>query len=33
MVSLLPTLFIIILGMLKELYLEIKRWKDDKRIN
>ena len=28
-----PTLFIIILGMGKELYLEIKRWKEDKRIN
>lgn len=28
-----PTLFIIFLGMGKELYLEIKRWKEDKRIN
>ena len=31
--SLIPTVFIILLGMLKELYLEYKRWKDDKRIN
>ena len=28
-----PLLFIILLGMSKELYLECKRWKDDKRIN
>ena len=28
-----PLLFIILLGMLKELYLEVKRWNDDKRIN
>ena len=31
--TLIPTLFIIFLGMVKELYLEIKRWKEDKRIN
>jgi len=28
-----PLLFVILLGMLKELYLEVKRWSDDKRIN
>ena len=28
-----PTIFIILLGMSKELYLEIQRWKEDKRIN
>ena len=33
MVSLIPTVFIIIVGMSKELYLEVKRWKEDKRIN
>ena len=33
MASLIPTLFIIFLGMGKELYLEIKRWKGDKLIN
>ena len=31
--SLIPVLFIILLGMLKEAYLEYKRWSDDKRIN
>ena len=31
--SLIPVVFIILLGMLKELYLECKRMKDDKRIN
>jgi len=31
--SLLPTLFVISVGMSKELYLEIKRWRADKRIN
>ena len=33
MVSLIPTLFIILMGMAKELYLEVKRLKDDKKIN
>ena len=28
-----PLLFIILLGMLKELYLELKRFNEDKRIN
>ena len=31
--SLVPVIFIILLGMMKEAYLEYKRWKDDKRIN
>ena len=33
LVSLIPTVFIILVGMLKELYLEYKRWKSDKLIN
>ena len=33
MASMIPTIFIILVGMGKELYLEIKRWKEDKRIN
>ena len=31
--SLIPVLFVIIVGMGKEAYLEYKRWKEDKRIN
>lgn len=31
--SLIPVVFIILLGMLKELYLECKRLRDDKKIN
>ena len=31
--SLIPVLFIILLGMLKEAYLEYKRYKDDKATN
>eukprot|EP00354_Favella_ehrenbergii_P007119 CAMPEP_0170458402 /NCGR_PEP_ID=MMETSP0123-20130129/5379_1 /TAXON_ID=182087 /ORGANISM="Favella ehrenbergii, Strain Fehren 1" /LENGTH=219 /DNA_ID=CAMNT_0010722529 /DNA_START=263 /DNA_END=922 /DNA_ORIENTATION=+ len=31
--SMIPTIFIILVGMGKELYLEIKRWREDKRIN
>ena len=33
MASLIPTIFIILVGMGKELYLEIRRWREDKRIN
>ena len=33
MASLLPVIFIICVGMGKELYLEIKRWKEDKKLN
>ena len=33
MASLVPTLFIILVGMGKEFYLEVKRWNEDKRIN
>ena len=33
LVSLIPTLFIILMGMGKELYLEYKRYKEDKIIN
>ena len=28
-----PLFFIILLGMGKELYLEFRRWRDDKRVN
>ena len=28
-----PVLFVILLGMCKELYLEVKRWRADKKIN
>ena len=31
--SLIPVIFVILVGMAKELYLECKRWKEDKRIN
>ena len=33
LVSLIPTIFLILMGMGKELYLECKRLKDDKAIN
>ena len=33
LVSLIPVIFVILVGMSKELYLECKRYKDDKRIN
>ena len=28
-----PVLFVILIGMGKELYLEFRRWRDDKRVN
>ena len=31
--SLVPTIFLILVGMGKELYLEVKRWREDKRVN
>ena len=31
--SLIPVIFVILIGMSKEAYLEYKRWKEDKRIN
>ena len=33
LISLIPVVFVILVGMSKELYLECKRYKDDKRIN
>ena len=33
MASLIPVLFVIILGIVKEIIVECKRWRDDQRIN
>jgi len=33
MASMIPTLFIIFVGMGKELFLEVKRWREDKHVN
>ena len=33
MIDLIPTAFMILIGMSKEAYLEYRRWKDDKLLN
>ena len=33
MASLVPVIFIVLVGMMKELYLELKRYREDKKVN